>query len=379
MAVSTVSKLLCFTATDATADCQSDGDDYPGAMASNAPLILPYAGQAPKLATPPAYAGLGAVVLGRVTLGRNAWLGPLSVMRADGHTVTAGDDFHLGARSTLHIAHAIFPCVVGNQVTVGENACVHACTVGNNVAIEDGTVILDGAVVEDNVVLQAGSTVFPNKRIAGGFLYAGSPVRPVRPLDASDVAERRRTISEKSKSRREPVHPHVAATADSEIHDSVFIAATARVKGRIVAGPSSSIWYSNIFDAGTATISIGQRTNIQDNTVIQCTVGGVTIGHDTTVGHNVMIYDSVIGSHTLIGIGSTVAEGAVIGDHVLLAAAARTTPGQKLESGWLYGGSPARQLSRLDDGKRAMIEEIIGQYVEYARDFKALEREFASA
>jgi carbonic anhydrase/acetyltransferase-like protein (isoleucine patch superfamily) len=63
---------------------------------------------------------------------------------------------------------------------------------------------------------------------------------------------------------------------------------------------------------------------------------------------------------------------------VLLAAAARTTPGQKLESGWLYAGSPARQLSRLDDGKLALIEEIIGQYCEYARDYKAAERELAA-
>jgi carbonic anhydrase/acetyltransferase-like protein (isoleucine patch superfamily) len=335
------------------------------------PLILPYAGQPPSIAGPVAYAGMGSAVLGRVTLGRNAWLGPLSVIRADGHFVKVGDDFHLGPRSTLHINHEVFPCIVGDRVAVGENACVHACTVGSDVVIDDGTVILDGAVVEDHVAFQAGSTVFPNKRVAGGFLYAGSPAKPVRPLDPSDIAERRRALVQKNKSRREPAGPRIGLAADSRIHETVFIAGTATLTGRIVAEPSSSIWFSNNFDAGRATITIGPRTNIQDNTVIQCSYGGASIGHDTTVGHNVTIRDSIIGNETLIGIGSLVDEGTEIGDRVLLAAAASTTPGQKLESGWLYGGSPARQMARLDAAKTEMIAMIIGQYCQFAQDFKA--------
>jgi hypothetical protein len=59
---------------------------------------------------------------------------------------------------------------------------------------------------------------------------------------------------------------------------------------------------------------------------------------------------------------------------VLLAASARTTPGQLLESGWMYGGNPARQMSRLDAGKHTLIDIIIGQYCEYARNFQAAER-----
>jgi carbonic anhydrase/acetyltransferase-like protein (isoleucine patch superfamily) len=348
-------------------------------MPSRAPLVLPYVDQAPSIASPPTHAGIGSVVLGRITLGRDAWLGALSVMRADGHFVKVGDDFHLGARSTVHIAHDIFPCIIGDRVAVGENACVHACTVGSDVVIDDGTVILDGAVVEDGVVFQPGSTVFPNKRIASGFLYAGSPAKPVRPLDASDVAERRRALVSKIKSRREPAQPRIAIAAGSDIHDTVFVASTATLTGRIVAAPSSSIWYGNNFDAGRATISIGPRTNIQDNTVIHCSVGGTTIGRDTTVGHNVTIRDSIIGDGTLIGIGSMVDEGTVIGDRVLLAAGARTTPCQKLESGWLYGGSPARQMSELDAAKIEMIDLIIGQYCQYAQDFRAAERALLAA
>jgi gamma-carbonic anhydrase len=348
-------------------------------MPSTAPHILPYAGIQPSIAGPLVHAGPGSAVLGRVTLGRNAWLGALSVMRADGHFVRVGDDFHLGPRSTLHINHEIFPCIVGDRVAVGRNACVHACTVGSDVVIGDGVVILDGAVVEDNVVLDPGSTVFPNKRVPGGFLYAGSPAKPVRALVAGEVAERRQQMSAEHDDEPTTRLP-VARAAGSDVHASVFIASTATIAGRIAAAESASVWYSNTLDAGAAAISIGARTNIQDNTIIRCaTAQGVSIGRDSAVGHNVMIHDCVIGDRTLIGIGSTVAAGTVVGDRVLLAAAARTTPGQVLESGWMYAGSPARKFAQLDDAKHALTALIVLQYCQYAQDFKALEREASGA
>jgi len=338
-----------------------------------APFSLVYSGIAPAFAGPLTHAGPGAAVLGRVTLGRNAWLGTLSVIRADGHYVKVGDDFHLGSRSTLHINHGIFPCIVGDRVAVGAGACVHACTVGSDVAIDDGTVILDGAVVEDNVAFAPGSTVFPGKRIAGGFLYAGSPAKPVRPLAEGEAARLRGEIA----ARPQPsgALPPGALAPGSHVHASVFIAGTASVRGRLVAEAESSIWYSNDLDAGAAAIRIGARTDVQDNTLIRCTTGqGVSIGRDSAVGHNVTIHDCTIGDECLIGIGSTVAPGTVVQDRVLLAAAARTEPGQVLESGWLYAGSPARKLSPLDDAKLALTRLIVGQYCEYARDFAALER-----
>jgi carbonic anhydrase/acetyltransferase-like protein (isoleucine patch superfamily) len=343
-------------------------------MPSNAPLVLAYAGITPAFTAPPAHAGPGSAVLGRVTVGRNAWLGALSVMRADGHFVRVGDDFHVGPRSTLHINHEIFPCIVGDRVSVGANACVHACTVGSDVVIGDGVVILDGAVVEDNVVLEAGSCAFPNKKVPGGFVYAGSPAKPVRPVEPGEIAERRAAIARARGAANMAAEPRPPA-GNVDVHPSVFIASTASISGRLVAAESASIWFGNRFDAGQATISIGARTNIQDNTQIRCTTSqGMSIGPDSTVGHNVTLGDCRIGSGSLIGIGGTVAPGTIVEDRVLLAASARTTPGQVLESGWMYGGSPARQMSRLDAGKHTLIDIIIGQYCEYARNFQAAER-----
>ncbi len=330
-------------------------------------------------AAPPAHAGAGSAVLGRVTLGRNAWLGELSVIRADGHFVRVGDDFRLGPHSTLHINHEIFPCIVGDRVSVGRNACMHACTVGSDVVVGDDVVILDGAVVEDNVVLDAGACVFPNKNVPSGFVYAGSPAKPLRALEVGEVAERRAAIARARIPEETPEARGVMA-GNSEVHPSVFIAGTVVVTGKLVAAESSSIWFSNRFGAGEATISIGARTNVQDNTVIRCTTPlGVSIGHDSTVGHNVTLGDCRIGSGSLIGIGSVVAPGTIVEDRVLLAAAARTTPGQVLESGFMYGGNPARRMAALDEGKHTLIDIIIGQYCQYARDFLAAERDMRTA
>ncbi len=335
-------------------------------------LVLPYAGVEPRFAAAPVHAGEGAAVLGRVTIGSRARLGPLSVIRADGHDVEIGDDFHLGARSTVHIAHDIYPTLIGDRVSVGVNACVHACTVGNDVVVDDGSVILDGSIVEDDVILEPGTFAFPRARLQRGHVYAGAPARPVRALAAGETAERRRkmlrgqTGADEAARLRSPSEPTLDRTA--------FVASTASICGTLRMAAKSSIWFGGDIDAGTGLVSIGPNANVQDNSVIRCSGAGVSIGRDTTIGHNVFLNDCTIGAESLIGIGSLVAKGTVVEDHVLLAAGARTEPGQVLESGWLYGKSPARKIAPLDQGKRDMIKFIIWTYCQYAERFNEAEK-----
>ncbi len=345
-----------------------------------APLILPYADIVPQFATPLAHAGTGSAILGRATLGRDAWIGPLVLIRADGHVVRAGDDFHIGARSTLHIAHEIFADLIGDRVAIGEDSCVHACTVGDDVVIGDRVVVLDGAVIENNTVLESGTAVFPGKRLAGGFVYAGAPARAVRPVAQGEIAERRAAIIKARDNRMDAPAPLHAPAPGSDIHPTVFIAETATVRGKIRAAANTSVWFSNQLDAGPGEIAIGLRTNIQDNTTIRCsTAQGMRIGQDSTVGHNVTIEDCIIGDRCLIGIGSTVTRGTIVQDRVLLAACAVTEPGQVLESGFMYAGNPARRMSALDAAKIAMIDTVIGHYCQYAQDFKAAQEALKAA
>lgn len=361
---------ISFPAPAAGLACASTTTDI-GPMQTH--IVLPYEGTLPTFATPPRHAGEGSAVIGRVTIGRDAWLGNLSVVRADGHFIKVGDHFHLGAYSTLHIAHEVFPCLVGDRVTVGRNACVHACTVGNDVLVEDNCVILDGSVVADNIAFEPGSIVFPGNRIESGFVYAGVPATPVRKLELDEIAKRRKAMLARVNAG-EHIAPRERPASGSEIHPSVFIAATTTIKGRIVAAAGSGIYFANDLDAGGATIAIGEKTNIQDNTIIRCSGDGFCIGRESTIGHNVLLHDCTIGDYSLIGIGSVVARGTVVGNHVLLAAGARTEENQVLEDGYLYTGTPARKRTVLDQTKREMIAFTIQSYCHYSQVFSATPR-----
>ena len=194
------------------------------------------------------------------------------------------------------------------------------------------------------------------------------PAKPVRPLTPAEVAQYAAAIRTHPDTTDLPPQP---AVDRSQMHASIFIAATATVKGRVVAGAGSSVFFSNALDAGTATITIGEKTNIQDNTLIRCSGDGFRIGRESTIGHNVLLEDCTIGDHSLIGIGSTVAKGTTIGNHVLLAAGARTEEGQVLEDGFLYVGTPARKRIPLDQGKKDLIASTIWTYCHYSQVFKA--------
>ncbi|GHD24563.1 gamma carbonic anhydrase family protein [Tianweitania populi] len=345
-------------------------------LAVATPYVLPFEGTLPRLATWPDRCGREASLLGRLAMGKGSWLGPGSVIRADGHFVQIGDDFRLGAMSTVHIAHDIYPTIIGDRVSVGRNAVVHACTVGDDCLIEDGAVVLDGSIVESRVLIEAGSTVFPRSTLQSGYVYAGSPARPIRQHSAEEFDRRARAL-------HEDIAAALFASTGSGGHrvepdQQVFVARTAIVSGNVLAEASSSVFFGCQLDAARNPISIGRNTNVQDNTIIDSSDGAVTIGSDTTIGHNVHLRSCRIGAHSLVGIGSSIATGSMIDDDVLLAAGSTTTPDQHLEGGWLCGGRPARPISKLNEDRRAMMALIVEQYCAYGAAYRKAQEQRAT-
>ncbi len=140
-----------------------------------------------------AYVDECALVIGRVTLGEDASVWPFAVLRGDVNTIEIGARTNIQDGSVLHVVHdgpAVpggLPLVVGDDVTVGHKAMLHAARIGHRCLIGMAAVVLDGAVIEDEVVLAAGSVVPPGKHLASHGLYLGNPAKRVRELTPPEI------------------------------------------------------------------------------------------------------------------------------------------------------------------------------------------------
>lgn len=135
-----------------------------------------------------------AVVIGEVSVGAQSSVWPGAVLRGDVNFIRIGERSNIQDLTVLHVSHRTeaapegSPVVIGNDVTVGHQATLHGCTIGNHVLIGMGSTVLDDAVIEDRVIVGAGSLVPPRKRLQSGYLYLGSPVKQVRPLSEEELA-----------------------------------------------------------------------------------------------------------------------------------------------------------------------------------------------
>lgn len=127
------------------------------------------------------YIAQGAVVLGDVTLGDHSSVWYNAVLRGDINRIVVGHHSNIQDNAVLHLADA-FPCIVGNYVTIGHSAVVHACAVGDEVLVGMGAVILDGAVIGRQSIIGAKTLVTQGTRIPPGSLVLGAPAKVVRPL-----------------------------------------------------------------------------------------------------------------------------------------------------------------------------------------------------
>ena len=152
----------------------------------------PFEGETPVVGAR-AWIDPSAVVIGRVDIGEDASLWPTAVARGDVNFIRIGARSNIQDGSVLHVTHdgpyspGGLPLLVGEEVTVGHRVMLHACTVGDRCLLGMSSTVMDGAVLEDEVLLAAGSLVPPGKRLAAKSLYRGSPARRVRALSAEEL------------------------------------------------------------------------------------------------------------------------------------------------------------------------------------------------
>jgi carbonic anhydrase/acetyltransferase-like protein (isoleucine patch superfamily) len=131
------------------------------------------------------YIARGAVVMGDVTLGDGASVWYNAVLRGDINRIVVGKGSNIQDNSVVHLADE-FPCIIGNYVTIGHSAIVHACTIGDECLVGMGAVVLDGAEIGDQCLIGAKALVTQHAKIPDGSLVLGAPAKVVRPLSAEE-------------------------------------------------------------------------------------------------------------------------------------------------------------------------------------------------
>ena len=127
------------------------------------------------------------------------------------------------------------------------------------------------------------------------------------------------------------------------IHESVFVAEGSVIKGDVTIGKDSGVWFNAVVRGDTDRIVIGERTNVQDGSVLHVDTGfPLTIGDDVTIGHNAIVHGCTIGNNVIIGMGAIVLNGAVIGDNCVIGAGALVSHGREIPAGKVAFGSPAQ-------------------------------------
>lgn len=140
------------------------------------------------------YIDASSVLVGDIQIGPDSSIWPLVAARGDVNIIRIGARTNIQDGSVLHVTRTSpedphgFPLLIGDDVTVGHKVMLHGCQLNNRILVGMGAIVMDGAVVEDDVIIGAGSLVPPNKTLHSGYLYVGSPVKQARKLTAGEQA-----------------------------------------------------------------------------------------------------------------------------------------------------------------------------------------------
>lgn len=162
----------------------------------------------------------------------------------------------------------------------------------------------------------------------------------------------------------EGIEPRIAGDA--------WIAPDANVIGKVDLAPGSSVWFGATLRGDNEPITVGTRSNLQENVVCHTDPGfPVVVGADVTVGHKAMLHGCTIGDGSLIGMGATILNGAKIGKGCLIGAGALVTEGKDIPDGSLVMGTPGKVVRALDEAAREKLIASAQGYSKKAARFRA--------
>lgn len=156
------------------------------------------------------------------------------------------------------------------------------------------------------------------------------------------------------------------------VHESVFLADGAKIIGDVEIGRDSSVWYNTVIRGDVNVIRIGERTNIQDNSVLHVTHRKypLIIGSNVTIGHSAVVHACTIKDFCLIGMGAVVMDNATVGPYAFVAAGSVVLEQMEVPEGTLVAGVPARVRRLLTEEEKRMLEQSAQNYVDYVNTYR---------
>lgn len=152
--------------------------------------------------------------------------------------------------------------------------------------------------------------------------------------------------------------------------DSVWIAPSAMVIGKVRLHPGANVWFGAVLRGDNEWIDIGPDTNVQDMVMMHTDMGfPLSVGRGCTIGHKAILHGCTLGDFALVGMGATVLNGATIGDHAIVGANALVPERRAIAQRSLAVGVPAKEVKSLGDGAATMLETSAAHYVDNARRF----------
>ena len=163
-----------------------------------------------------------------------------------------------------------------------------------------------------------------------------------------------------------------------QVADSTWVDETAMVIGDVQIGEQSSVWMYAVLRGDVNRIRIGNRSNVQDLSMLHVSHRNadkpegspLIIGDDVTIGHKVMLHGCTIGNRVLVGMSSTILDDVIIEDDVMIGAASLVPPRKRLESGYLYVGSPVQKIRPLTEKELEFLKYSANHYVKLAANYQ---------
>ena len=156
-----------------------------------------------------------------------------------------------------------------------------------------------------------------------------------------------------------------------KVSENIFIAENAVIIGDVELAENVSIWFGAVLRGDIEKITIGKNSNVQDNSTIHTDYGiPCVVGENVTVGHNVILHSCSIGDNVIVGMGSTILNGAKIAKNCLIGANSLVTHKIQFEEGSLILGNPAKVVRKLTDKEIEHIQENANHYVENSKRYK---------